>query len=418
MNEETERLIILGNGADIHNGLKSKFVNYVNHLQGQIGIIKRINNVKDYYNDILNKKHLYANFESKIKDIEYKYKSENIINDSNFWLFILIWKSKKDAKWYDIEKTIKNFLTEKFNKKDLYLNIDLYQELLDKKNLNVTINNEQLFIFLAIKLFNYKKQEISYFLLDELKKFEKDFSKYIYNNVSKNNYFNKNIEMLNKLCGNYFSNVLDFNYSTLLDKDFNKVNRLKNFVNIHGSFRNSSRYNNKYSPIILGIDSNYENNVNINYEDKVKIDKFTKTSRLLDFSGRKSDKILDIHIKNILFFGHSLGEADYSYFQSIFDYYHIYESNVKLTFVYAEYACQKQELMEITSDDAKYKDKFENIDFSRRNSQKIKVFKLINEYGETLDNKNHGKNLLHKLLLERRIQLVNLRFLDNENGII
>ena len=34
-----------------------------------------------------------------------------------------------------------------------------------------------------------------------------------------------------------------------------------------------------------------------------------------------------------------------------------------------------------------------------------KVNQLITRYGQTLDNKDHGKNLLHKLLLEDRIQI-------------
>lgn len=32
-----------------------------------------------------------------------------------------------------------------------------------------------------------------------------------------------------------------------------------------------------------------------------------------------------------------------------------------------------------------------------------RVVKLIKTYGNTLDNKDHGKNLLHKLKLENRI---------------
>lgn len=32
-----------------------------------------------------------------------------------------------------------------------------------------------------------------------------------------------------------------------------------------------------------------------------------------------------------------------------------------------------------------------------------KVTKLINRYGETLDNEDHGRNLLHKLILENRL---------------
>jgi len=33
------------------------------------------------------------------------------------------------------------------------------------------------------------------------------------------------------------------------------------------------------------------------------------------------------------------------------------------------------------------------------------VYKLINEYGETLSNKDQGKNLLHKLILEGRVEV-------------
>ena len=32
-----------------------------------------------------------------------------------------------------------------------------------------------------------------------------------------------------------------------------------------------------------------------------------------------------------------------------------------------------------------------------------RVYELINTYGNTFDNKDHGKNLLHKMLLEGRI---------------
>ena len=34
------------------------------------------------------------------------------------------------------------------------------------------------------------------------------------------------------------------------------------------------------------------------------------------------------------------------------------------------------------------------------------VYKLISIYGSTLDNKDKGSNLLHKLLLEGRIQII------------
>ena len=42
-------------------------------------------------------------------------------------------------------------------------------------------------------------------------------------------------------------------------------------------------------------------------------------------------------IDEIIVFGHSLGEQDYSYFQSIFDYVDLYHSKTKLTFIYSDY---------------------------------------------------------------------------------
>lgn len=35
-----------------------------------------------------------------------------------------------------------------------------------------------------------------------------------------------------------------------------------------------------------------------------------------------------------------------------------------------------------------------------------KVSRLITTYGQTLDNKDHGRNLMHKLLLENRLRVV------------
>ena len=79
----------------------------------------------------------------------------------------------------------------------------------------------------------------------------------------------------------------------------------------------------------------------------------------------------------IIFYGHSLSKADYSYFQSIFDYYDIYSNNnVSLIFYYSE--------------------GYEQTDA---------IYELINSYGKTLSNKDQGKNLIHKLLLENRLKI-------------
>ena len=65
----------------------------------------------------------------------------------------------------------------------------------------------------------------------------------------------------------------------------------------------------------------------------------------------------------------------------MFDYYSIYDSKIRLIFLYSDH-------------DGKEKSRQEN-----------RVVKLINDYGKTLENKDKGKNLLHKLLLENRIKI-------------
>ena len=48
------------------------------------------------------------------------------------------------------------------------------------------------------------------------------------------------------------------------------------------------------------------------------------------------------------------------------------------------------------------------------------IFQLLSDYGSTMDNKDHGNNLLHKLLLEGRIsvqeiELKRISFVLNKN---
>ena len=112
--------------------------------------------------------------------------------------------------------------------------------------------------------------------------------------------------------------------------------------------------------------------------------KLTKTSRVMGSdiipeNWKLSKKIIDIN-----FFGHSLAESDYSYFQTIFDFYNIYDSEIKLNFFYNE-----------------------NCDHDG-NRQKKCVSYLMEYYGKSLENKEKGKNLVNKMLLENRLRITGL----------
>lgn len=99
--------------------------------------------------------------------------------------------------------------------------------------------------------------------------------------------------------------------------------------------------------------------------------------------------MLEDDINEIIFYGHSLGESDYSYFQSIFDHYNLYNSDLSLKFGFSFHGGH-------SLDDSIEK-------------QSNRVSKLINKYGETLDNKDHAKNLLHKLLIENRLSIFEIK---------
>jgi hypothetical protein len=131
---------------------------------------------------------------------------------------------------------------------------------------------------------------------------------------------------------------------------------------------------------------------------------FTKTYRLLNMgvpsginelihtASKYSDQPPTAAIK---FYGHSLGKADESYFNAIFDGVDLYSSHTKLIFYYSVYQ------------DTTGKDDVEiqRIDQNDRREMCLKVTRLINTYGTTMDNKAHGANLLHKLLIEGRLKV-------------
>ena len=91
-------------------------------------------------------------------------------------------------------------------------------------------------------------------------------------------------------------------------------------------------------------------------------------------------------------YGHSLSAADYSYFQTIFDYVDLYNSNVILEFCFSDHP---------TPEYPRKKGRNEYL----QNKQAENVYQLINTYGSTLKNPDQGKNLLHKLLVENRLRL-------------
>lgn len=171
--------------------------------------------------------------------------------------------------------------------------------------------------------------------------------------------------------------VLSFNYSidkTQINSDSWSIN------NIHGI----ADYRGTVSPI-FGIDNH--DIVSLSKKNGVTQDPrviFTKAYRVIDNDIDQIQEPIDFdNIKVISFYGHSLGEADYSYFETIFDDVDLYNSKVELEFYYY-----------IKNDPVL--DKREAI---------RKIENLLVNYGNQLD-QVHGENIMNKLVLEKRIHIM------------
>lgn len=210
---------------------------------------------------------------------------------------------------------------------------------------------------------------IDEFLFSELLIFEKVFGEYI-NNESKNseNYQENSISTINNLVTDPKNTyVLSFNYTEV---DPEKVSHVEY---VHGK---------STKDIIFGIDT-------VGLDAGTDEYRYSKTYRklLMNVENQKHES-LPKEVDKIVFFGHSLSLADFSYFQSIFDFYSIYDSTIELKFVFSVYdETKRSEII---------------------NNQLKSVTSLFSVYGKKMMNSHQGQNMLHKLILENRIKVVEI----------
>lgn len=174
--------------------------------------------------------------------------------------------------------------------------------------------------------------------------------------------------------------VLSFNYTHPIES-LRSEEHETSYINIHGRLGGE---------IVFGIDGTGRMN-------DPTVTPFTKTYRLLSLDVSDTRSLVhaaspvgcqDYGTALIKFYGHSLGSADYSYFQAIFDSVHLYEGQTQLIFFYRRHGDKTSE--EVRAETMR------------------QVIKLLDAYGRTLDNKDHGKNLIHKLLIEGRLAVKEL----------
>lgn len=223
--------------------------------------------------------------------------------------------------------------------------------------------------------------QLSSILMTELERMEHCFNCYLKDEVAcKDGYSDCSDNLMQKLIKHTLVvdgmpddavTVLNFNYTSpyrWLRQQFGDAA----LINIHGTLDDES---------IFGIDGsgNLDNRDNL---------PFTKTYRVLKSArGVPSGSIAypsqrggdGLETSSIVFFGHSLSRADYSYFESIFSTVDLYSGHTSLVFLYSNYAKGVRE------------------------SEVAKVLALLDYYGSSLGIAGHSNNLAHKLMLEGRL---------------
>ena len=413
----SSQLLILGNGFDLHCGLKSAYKDFfqstiLDTIGGRFGLQQMKAGVSGFWETLLFGYYTtFGKFNYNWCDIETIIKNTVLaIGNRNKGLaFEALESVKRREDPNEIKSvygTIEHFLYIKcmsifydtLYSGKTYSDDEAYSLLINRilqelhkfergfckyiKNNIVNPNNEKeyntQYIVNAMNLLNTLTgfTDIQYETIDDIiEREEEEYWEQCSPNMRQSAWREKHI--LSKEFANLHSvNILSFNYTALFD--ILGVQSPCLYNNVHGKLcMNKCAENCSTSNIIFGIDDTIVQSQDENFE----IHKFSKTYRKMLYANAES-RVLPTKDNplEIKFYGHSLSEADYSYFQSIFDYYNLYEnSKVSLMFYYSK--------------------GFEQTD---------EVYRLINTYGKTLSNKDQGKNLTHKLLLENRLKIIEI----------
>lgn len=444
-----EELFIIGNGFDLQCGLETTYYNFIGYILNKRE--QQDNQLSDDYEQIVSQyeRMLAPELNADIRGYDWlSVKFSDFKYDINIWYRILLYeKLNKNSNWSSVEEVIatylKNYdmisyLTKLFfqkKKKSSFSDNRVLPKI--KVNNNSKSRNDVYYAVLYGIIFRTEdslsldsgkhlyselktlfsspkqvsvdtvKELITSILLNELNELEYDFECFLCKQVNETPDYLQKVErlleklqpplLLERLESDWDLNshknyhLLSFNFTSAwsgasgISSRSPRNNPLK-YSDVHGRLPMESDA--VCSTIIFGIDHNGIDATSLEY-------RFTKTYRTLKLYSTNLEGIgddSDIYsptIKKIKFYGHSLAEADYAYFQQIFDYYDLYNNQeLALIFYYSVYDNGIAEQIE--------------------QNQMLAISRLIEKYGQTMDNQNHGKNLLTRLIQTNRLKLIKI----------
>lgn len=389
MKPNWHQLIIIGNGFDLECGLPSTYRDF---FESRSGLMRETEQT--------------SNGNCNTWGVA--------LRNAGISVWELILQSKASEYWYGIESAIKDWVVTHKSAKKSFLSRPT--QILRATKVNIgeqrggsgTGRADDVLELVAryirdthdaSELASWGRGDVYEYLLEELHSLEHEFSAYLQSQIdAHDDYKLRAISLICNLLNderpegikkyNVEESVLSFNYTRPFGNNLGREPRANIYTNVHGSLGGE---------IVFGIDGS----------DCMEQDgalKFTKTYRLMALGSPDMSKVLHGHSTGIggsstnliKFYGHSLADPDYSYFQAIFDTVGLYDGDTRLIFYFRPHKTRDGAIT--SSEEA-------------RKSVMKGVFKLLAAYGKTMGNADHGKNLIHKLQLEGRLSV---KLLPNE----
>lgn len=406
-------LLIMGNGFDLSCGLKSRYDDYFNWREDNLNqIVKNMQCDASTFEDYVENLTDSTDEDNPNNGLE-GVKGNTYLNDNsvNGWDYVFALTKKYISheyikEWNDIENVIYNVVT--------YLLVDGHKW----PDLKIEDRYKKIFSEKIQQCFKLSNEEVlSEVILNELKKFERNFANYIKEEVDKNQLYKISARELIKklvrkeLASNEIASVdiLSFNYS--LDADqvktyneyFERHNyklKINSWYNIHG-IANPKDMSMQNSNIILGIDitdllgrgSSATLTNDLLKDPRIE---FTKSFRIIsEHVNMMRYADFNPKIDKIIIYGHSLNKMDYSYFRTIFEMLNLYGSS-KLAL----------ELYYYPGEDKLTEEK-DNI---------RKLVNLLVTYSKTLGDQ-YENSIVDKLVLEGRLFVVSMEKVEEYDEV-
>ncbi|ANZ66007.1 AbiH family protein [Secundilactobacillus paracollinoides] len=413
-----QKLLIIGNGFDLQCGLPSTFKDFIDNSvtkQKEKKFISQIADLKDKKADEI------IGYVNNVSNFTELYFREDEKHGINFWIYILLLKVNDPSElsgtsWTDIETTIYEFLEKEVHVPATKENLSIISfEDLPWKNGELSLNSPNgtlsdhsmltissqryslaatiIVIIISIQrqvqVFNMSNSFINY-IFEELKNLETDFQTYLETQIN-DEYQTKANKLLNALADNKKFNLLSFNYTSPENVNDNCAKTR----HVHGSLLNHP---------IMGINPQLVDPTSKNFH-------FTKLSRIFSSkeSGFTNTQIFDDSINQIMFYGHSLTQADWNYFFSIFDHFNIYSSNIPLVFYYSIYDNADREMIQTNTIDSVMKLLSAYAGYNPQIQNKVIGSQASNGATNTNPVSHFAmNNLISKLTLENRLRILPL----------